>query len=263
MLVDSHCHLDFAEFDRDRDEVVERARQAGVGFIINPGCDLLSSRRAVGLAERYPEVYAAVGVHPHQAKCVTRDVIAELRDLAAHPKVVAIGEVGLDFYRDLSPRDVQRRACEQQLALAAELQLPVIMHSRDAHDEVMTMLGRFASPAGHLADRGPGRWCVLHAFSAGEEAAHKAVDMGICLGIAGPVTFAKTQGLQAVARALPTERLLTETDSPYLTPHPYRGKRNEPAHVRLVAEAVAAIRGVSLAQVGSWSSDCARRLFGL
>lgn len=263
MLVDSHCHLDFAEFDRDRDEVVQRARDAGVTFIINPGYDLPSSRRAIGLAERYPEVYAAVGVHPHEAKTVTGDVIAALRDLAAHPKAVAIGEVGLDFYRDLSPRDVQRRACEMQLALAAELELPVIIHSRDAHDEVMSMLGRFASPAGHLAERGPGRWCVLHAFSAGDEVAQTALDMGICLGIAGPVTFAKARGLQAVARALPPERLLTETDSPYLTPHPYRGKRNEPARVRLVAEALAAIRGVSITQVGRWSLENARRLFGL
>lgn len=263
MLVDSHCHLDFAQFDGDRDAVVQRAREAGVGFIVNPGCDLPSSRRAVDLAERYAEVYAAVGVHPHQAKTMSGEVIAELRRLARHPKVVAIGEIGLDFYRDLSPREVQALAFEQQLALAAELQLPVIVHSRDAHDQVMSALDHAWRAGARPAAWGAGRWCVLHAFSAGDEVARRALDLGLCIGVAGPVTFASARGLHAVARTLPLERVLTETDSPYLTPHPHRGERNEPARVSLVAEALAALHGLSVREVGRRTSDSARSLFGL
>jgi len=256
-LIDSHCHLDFSKFDRDREMVVERAREAGVEFIINPGYNLESSRRAVALTERYPEVYAAVGVHPHEAKGVTDEAIAELRLLAAQPKVVAIGEIGLDFYRDLSPRDVQRRVFRQQLALATELGLPVIVHSREAHDDVMAILAETIQyPISSFKG-------VLHAFSGDRAMAEKVFDLGFCVGIAGPVTFRNARGLRALVRDLPLKRLLIETDAPYLTPHPYRGKRNEPARVALVAAAVAELHGVGETEVGEQTATAARQLFGL
>ena len=257
MLIDSHCHLDFSKFDRDRDAVVRRAREAGVELIINPGYNLESSRRAVALTERYPEVYAAVGVHPHEAKTVTDEVIAELRLLAAQPKVVAIGEIGLDFYRDLSPRDVQRRVFWQQLALAADLELPVIVHSREAHDDVMAILmENIQYPISSFKG-------VLHAFSGDRAMAEKVFDLGFCLGIAGPVTFRNARRLRALVRELPLKRLLIETDAPYLAPHPYRGKRNEPARVALVAAAVAELHGVGETEVGEQTAAAARQLFGL
>lgn len=254
-LTDSHCHLDFSQFDGDRDQVVQRAREVGVQLIVNPGYDLESSRRAVALAERYPEVYAAVGVHPHEARTVTDEVLAELRRLAAHPKVVAIGETGLDFYRDLSPRDAQRRAFRQQLALAAELELPAIVHSREAHDDVMAILTEnFKAQSSKLNG-------VLHAFSGGRDMAEKAFELGFLVGIAGPVTFENAHRLRALVRELPLDRLLVETDAPYLTPHPYRGKRNEPARVDLVAAAVAEVQGVTGTAVIRQTTANARRLF--
>ncbi|MBC8448482.1 MAG: TatD family hydrolase [Chloroflexi bacterium] len=260
-LIDSHCHLDFSRFDGDRDEAVQRARAAGVQIIINPGYDLKSSQRAVDLAERYPEVYAAVGVHPHEAKTVTDEVMAELRRLAAHPKVVAIGEMGLDFYRDLSPRDVQRRAFRQQLALAAELELPVIVHSREAHDDVMAILAEAQSSKFKAQNRKLKG--VLHAFSGDQAMAERATDLGFLVGLAGPVTFLNAHRLRTLVRELPLERLLVETDAPYLTPHPYRGKRNEPGRVALVAAAVAELQGVTEAAVARQTTANARQLFGL
>lgn len=257
MLIDSHCHLDFSKFDRDRETVVQRAREAGVEFIINPGYDLESSRRAVALTERYPEVYAAVGVHPHEAKTVTDEVIAELRLLAAQPKVVAIGEIGLDFYRDLSPREKQRRVFRQQLALATELDLPVIVHDREAHSEVMAILTESIQyPISSFKG-------VLHSFSGDRAMAEKVFDLGFCLGIAGPVTFRNARRLRALVRELPLKRLLIETDAPYLAPHPYRGKRNEPARVALVAAAVAELHGVGETEAGEQTAAAARQLFGL
>ncbi len=257
MLIDSHCHLDFSKFDRDRETVVQRAREAGVEFIINPGYNLESSRRAVALAERYPEVYAAVGVHPHEAKTVTDEAVAELRLLAAQPKVVAIGEIGLDFYRDLSPREKQRRVFRQLLALATELDLPVIVHDREAHSEVMAIL---AENIQYAISSFKG---VLHAFSGDRAMAEKVFDLGYCLGIAGPVTFRNARRLRALVRELPLKRLLIETDAPYLAPHPYRGKRNEPARVALVAAAVAELHGVGETEVGEQTAAAARQLFGL
>jgi TatD DNase family protein len=272
MLVDSHCHLDFDRFDRDRDAVVERARRAGVGLIVNPGYDLASSRRAVALAEQHAGIHAAVGVHPHQAKEVTAQVLADLRSLAGQPKVVAIGEIGLDFYRDLSPRDAQRRAFRAQLELAADLGLPVIVHSRSAHQEVMSILAEwaeatspgFASPSmrGPSAS-GPSMRGVVHAFSGDRAMADRAFDLGFCVGVGGPVTFKNARGLQALVGALPLERLLIETDAPYLAPHPHRGQRNEPGWVALVAAAVAELHDTTPDVVARETTMNACRLFGL
>jgi TatD DNase family protein len=234
-MIDSHCHLDFPDFDEDRDEVLARAIEAGVTTIINPGTDLESSRRALALTERYDNVYAAVGVHPHDASALDRQALAELRQLASHPKVVAIGEIGLDYYRDLSPRAQQRAAFQAQLALAADLDRPVIIHQRESADDVMAALRDWAM-GGH-----PG--CVLHAFSGDEAVADEAVSLGFFIGVGGPLTFKNARRLPEIVTRLPLGCLLVETDAPYLAPHPYRGRRNEPAYVTLVVKRLAELRG--------------------
>jgi TatD DNase family protein len=254
-MIDSHCHLDFPQFDADRAEVVRRAVDAGVMALVNPGTDLESSRRALALAEEYGQVYAAVGVHPHDASTLSRDTLAALRRLASHPRVVAIGEIGLDYYRDLSPRDEQRAAFDRQLALAAELDLPVIIHMRDSEDDVMAALRSWAV-GGH-----PG--CVLHAFSGDQAMAEEAILLGFFLGVAGPLTFKNARRLPEIVTRMPSDRLLVETDAPYLAPHPYRGKRNEPAHVALVAERLAELRAAPLEELSKQLTANARRLFRL
>ncbi len=251
-LIDSHAHLDFPQFDADRETVIERARGAGVVAVLNVGTDLESSRAAVALAKRYDFIYAAVGVHPHDAKTVTPATLDQLRELARHPKVVAIGEIGLDYYRDLSPRPAQRRAFAQQLALAAELGLPVVVHSRDAHDDVLAALREWRGAGG-----------VLHSYSAGPGRLEEVMALGFYIGLSGPITFPKAHRLRAVAAAAALDRLLVETDCPYLTPVPFRGRRNEPAYVRYVAEAVARARGTTVEAVAQATTENAQRLFGL
>jgi len=250
-LIDSHAHLDFPQFDTDREAVIARAREAGLAAILNVGADLPSSRAAVALAEQYDFIYAAVGVHPHDARTVTPAVLDELRALARHPKVVAVGEIGLDYYRDLSPRPVQRQVFADQLALATELALPVVIHSREAYDDVLAALRGW---------QGAG---VIHSYSAGLERLEEVLALGFFASISGPVTFRRAHRLRAVAAAVPLERLLVETDCPYLTPVPYRGRRNEPAYVRYVAEAVARARGISDEALARATADNARRLFDI
>ena len=269
MLIDTHAHLDLPQFDADRAAVVERAQAAGVGIIVNAGADIESSRRAVALAEQYPGVYAAVGVHPHDAKTLDGDALAALRELARQPKVVAVGEIGLDFYRNLrstasfavSPQDVQRRAFQAQLAWAARLGKPVIVHDREAHAEVLKALTSWA--AGLARSPLAGRVGVLHSFSGDLLMAKRAIDLGFYISISGPVTYQNARRLAEIVQALPLNRLLIETDCPYLTPHPHRGKRNEPAYVRLVAEKVAEIKGLGLDEVAAMTTANARRLFEL
>jgi TatD DNase family protein len=259
-LIDTHAHLDFPQFDADREAVIERARRAGVAAIVNVGTDLVSSRRAVALAQEYPDVYAAVGMHPHDAKKLDGAALAELRELAHHREVVAVGEIGLDFYRDLSPRDVQRRAFQAQLAWAAKLAKPVVIHDRDAHDEIMEILSDWA--AGLKNSPLAGRLGVLHTFSGDLAMAEEAVALGFYLSISGPVTYKNARRLPDVVGALPLDRLLVETDCPYLAPHPHRGKRNEPANVRLVAERIADLRGVTARELAAATTANAQRLFG-
>jgi TatD DNase family protein len=215
----------------------------------------------VALAEEYTAIYAAVGMHPHSAKSLDGAALAELRELARRPKVVAVGEIGLDFYRDLSPRDVQRRAFRAQLAWAAKIGKPVIIHDRDAHDEIMDILTGWAK--GLKNSPLAGRMGVLHTFSGDLAMAEKAIDLGFYVSISGPVTYKNAGRISSVAKALPLDRLLVETDCPFLTPHPHRGKRNEPAYVRLVAEQIATLRGMSFDDLSKATTANARRLFEL
>jgi TatD DNase family protein len=250
-LIDSHAHLDFRHFDDDREKVIGRAQKTGLVTIVNIGTSLASSRASVELAERYAFIYATVGVHPHDAKMVAPPLLDQLRSLAQHRKVVAVGEIGLDYYRDLSPRSVQRRVFAEQLALAGELGLPVVVHSRDAHDDVLAALREW---------KGTG---VLHSYSAGPGLLEEVLALGFSVGISGPVTFPKADALREVAAAVPMDRLLVETDCPYLTPKPYRGRRNEPAYVQYVVEEVARVRDMPPVDVAQATADNACRLFGI
>jgi TatD DNase family protein len=259
-LIDTHAHLDFPQFDADRQAVMERATAAGVEIVVNVGTDLTSSQRAVRLAEQYDSVYAAVGMHPHDAKKLDGAALARLRDLAQRPRVVAVGEIGLDYYRNLSPRDAQRRAFQAQLAWASRLGKPVIIHDREAHEEIMEMLADWV--VGLSDSPLVGRVGVLHTFSGSLPMAKQAIDLGFYISISGPVTYKNARRLPGIVQALPLDRLLVETDCPYLAPHPYRGKRNEPAHVRLVAQRIADLRGMPLDELAEVTSANARRLFG-
>jgi len=263
ILLDTHAHLDFPEFDADRQEVIARAQEAGVEMIVNAGAGLEASQAGVALAETYPQVYAAVGIHPHEAETLNESVLTELRTLARHPKVVAIGEIGLDYYRDYSPRPVQRQAFQQQLALARELGKPIIIHDREAHQDVMNILRQWVREGYRPSATSHQPIGVMHCFSGDLAMARQAVEMGFCISIAGPVTFTNARRLPELVRLLPLERLVIETDCPYLTPHPHRGKRNEPAYVRLVAEAIAQIKGIPLTEVARITTANARALFGL
>jgi TatD DNase family protein len=250
-LIDSHAHLQLPQFAADLEDVIQRARDCGVGRILNVGVDLPTSQAAVDLAERYDLVCAGIGVHPHDASALTPGVLAELKALAAHPNVVAIGEIGLDYYRDLSPRAVQREAFARQLDLALELHLPVVVHCREAVVDVLSILDGW---------RGVG---VLHSYSGGLDHLEEALALGFCIGISGPVTYPRSAGLRAVAAAVPVERLLTETDCPYLAPEPHRGRRNEPAHVRYVLDAVAQARSMSSEVLADQIAANMGRLFGV
>jgi TatD DNase family protein len=251
LLIDSHAHLDFPQFDDDRDAVITRAQEAGLIAIVNIGTNLASSRASVALAEEHDVIHATVGIHPHDADKADQDALDELQVLARHPKVVAIGEIGLDYYRDYSPRPAQRQAFRDQLALASALECPVVVHSRDAHDEVLPILGDW---------EGTG---VLHTYAAGPEHLNEAIDMNFFIGISGPVTFSSAELLRHVARAVPLDRLLVETDCPYLTPEPHRGRRNEPAYVRHVVDAIAQAREESIERIADATTENARRLFKL
>ena len=260
-LIDTHCHLDFDTFDGQRDEVVREAAAAGVTRIINPGTSLERSRAAVDLAARYPGVYAAVGIHPNSTADWSDAQLDGVRELAAQPKVVAIGEIGLDYHWDDSPKETQWRALEAQLALAVELELPVILHNREASDDLLDILARWTPTLPpSLRDR-PG---VLHSFSAPMTAAERALDLGFMLGFTGPVTFKNADDLRRIAARVPDDRIVVETDAPFLTPHPYRGRRpNRPAYVRFIAERLAALRVVSDDTFADLSTANAERLFRL
>jgi len=249
-LIDTHAHLDLPQFDRDRVRVIARARREGIG-IITVGIDLESSRKAVRLAKGY-KVYAAVGIHPHEAKRYSKDLdeaLRKLEELTEAERVVAIGETGLDYYRNLSPRQDQVKLFQAQLELAERLDLPVIVHDREADREILAIL-REARVRG-----------VVHSFSSPLEVAERLLEQGFYLGFSGPVTFPKAPQREVV-REVPLERILVETDAPYLTPVPHRGRRNEPAYVRYVAQAIAELRGLAEEKVARQTTENAGRLFG-
>ncbi len=258
-LVDSHCHLNLPEVESDLPGVMARAADAGIESVVVPGIDLDSSRKAVELAERWPGVYAAVGVHPHHAASWSRAVQAEMRALARSPRVVAVGETGLDFYRNLAPRAAQIESFREQLDLAAECALPVIVHSRSASAEICAELEAWTARTGHRNGRPLG---VLHAFSGDLQGAQLVIALGFLLGVAGPVTYPKAEDLRKTLTSIPSEHLMVETDAPYLAPAPHRGRRNEPAYVALVARSLAATLGLDPAELASRTSGNAARLFG-
>lgn len=252
-LIDSHCHLDTEPFDADRDEMMQRAFDAGVKAMVVPGIAIADMPRVLALAERFPQIYVGVGVHPHEATTWTDATREQLRHWASHPKVVAIGEIGLDYHYDY-PRDVQRHVITEQVRLAAELKKPVIVHDREAHGDTLEILAR-------ELDRSAGG--VMHCFSGSLEFARECIKLGMVISFAGSVTFKNAHNLQEAAQHLPLDQILIETDSPYLAPVPYRGKRNEPAYVRQVAEKIAELQGVSVEEVARAATANTRRIFRL
>ncbi len=249
MFVDSHCHLDDSDFDSDRDAVIGRARAAGLRYLLTiggaNGPDSMAA--SVPLAEAHRWIWAAAGIHPHEASKAEERHFDELRRLAQHPKFVAIGEIGLDYYYDHSPHDVQQQLLVRQLELARELKLPVIIHCRDAWSDLRDLVRSHWQSAGLSG--------ILHCFSGTREDAFELMDAGFLVSFAGNVTFKKAENLRAVAREVPLDRLLTETDSPYLAPVPYRGKRNEPAFVVEVTRQLAQLHGLSDEEVGGQTTE--------
>lgn len=257
MLIDSHAHLDMSHFDADRDAVVARAQEVGVAAILTLGVDGASSQRAVALAQQYEGVFAAVGVHPHEAQHATPEDYKALMGLAREReanRIIAWGEIGLDYHYDHSPRDVQRREFRRQIRMARELDLPVCIHSREAHDDVLTILDEE-----HAIDAG----VVMHCFSGDEQVARRCLDLGFYISFAGPVTFTNARKLPAVVPLVPDDRLLIETDAPYLSPHPWRGRehRNEPARVAIIAARLAELRGSTIEAVGQLVTANFKTLF--
>lgn len=260
MLIDSHAHIDLATFDRDREQVFARARQGGVRVVINIGLGLESSRASLKLAKKYGDVFSTVGFHPHDASEMKDEDLKTLAELAQDESVVAVGETGLDFYRNLSSRQSQIEAFKKQLDLAIELSLPVVVHCRQAHKEVFNILGdwvRSTLSVGRL------RRGVIHCFSGDIELAQRYIDIGFYISLAGSVTYPSAWGLLQVAKDMPLDRLLLETDAPFLAPQAYRGKRNEPAYVALIAEKVAQVRGVRRGVVAEAAAKNTIELFRL
>ncbi len=266
-LTDTHCHLYFDSFSEDLQAVLERARRAGVERFLVPAIDLETSRAALSLAQAEEDVFAAVGVHPNDAAAWEDAWLEPLREMAARPEVAAVGEIGLDYYRDYTPPAIQRRAFLRQLELAADLGLPVVIHSRNARgsaqavDDILDLLRDFLARRGADVPALEGRRGVLHSFSGSAAQAQRAIKMGFYIGITGPVTFKNAPDLQSVVRLLPPERLLIETDAPFLSPHPLRGRRNEPERVRLIAEKIAELKGLPPETVAETTTRNAARLF--
>lgn len=252
MLIDTHSHIQMREFDHDRAEALTRAEAAGIGLMLAVGYHLEGSRKAVEAAHRYPQVYAGVGIHPHDAETYN-DVAEEmLRALAKQPKVVAIGEAGLDFFRDRAPRAVQADAFRRQIRLAREVDLPLIVHDRDAHQETMRLLEEEAAQR-----------VLLHCFSGDGAMAEEAWARGYTISIAGPVTYPKNEVLREIVRKVKTDYLVLETDCPYLPPQTFRGQRNEPAYLLHTAQEVARVLSIPLTELGRLTTENACRLFRL
>jgi TatD DNase family protein len=252
MLIDTHCHLDFPEFQKDFVEVLSRAHSAGVEKFINPGVGIAESRVAVKLAASHENIFAAVGIHPHEADSLDESVLRELEELGKNEKVVAIGEIGLDFFKMRNSKEIQIAAFEKQLGLAQKLNLPVIIHSREADAEIFAVLDKFPNLRG-----------VFHCFGGDWSFAQEVLKRGFFIGLTGIVTFPNAKNVREVAQKIPLEKLLIETDAPFLAPQKFRGQRCEPAFVVEVAEEVAHLRGVEVAEIVAKTSQNAEELFRL
>ncbi|AIE58566.1 TatD family hydrolase [Bacillus methanolicus] len=254
MLFDTHAHLNADQFKDDLEEVINRAKKEGVNNIAVVGFDRPTIKKAIELAEKYDFIFACVGWHPVDAIDMTEKDLHWLEELASHPKVVALGEMGLDYYWDKSPKEIQKEVFRKQIRLAKKVKLPIVIHNREATADIVEIL------------KEEGAWEVggiMHCFSDSIEIARECIEMNFYISIAGPVTFKNAKMLKEVAEAIPLERLLIETDCPYLAPHPYRGKRNEPAYVKLVAEQIAGIKGLSVEDVAKATTENAKKLFGI
>ena len=261
-MIDSHAHIDFPDFDNDREEVLARARQQGVDTIITVGTDLSSSRVSLQIAQQHPGIFTAVGFHPHQASQLRDGDLSQLAELTNDAKVVAIGEIGLDFFRRLSPNQCQVEAFQQQLDLAAQLRLPVIIHCRNAHREVLDILSRWVESISPAADNRH-RLGVIHCFSGDTRLAERYIELGFMISLPGSVTYPSARDKVAVVRQLPLDKLLVETDSPFLAPQLHRGKRNEPSYIPLIVDKIAQIKEVPVETVAQATAENTVRLFHL
>ncbi|MBM4324731.1 MAG: TatD family deoxyribonuclease [Deltaproteobacteria bacterium] len=254
MLIDSHAHLEMPEFRKDLSEVLQRAKDSGVEYIFTVGTERKDWRRALEIAQSHPSVYAILGVHPHNAKEIDEKTYPVLKELCKHERVRAYGEIGLDFFRDHSPRDVQLKRFREQVGLAKELKLPIVVHDREAHREALEILK--SEKAGE--NRG-----IIHCFSGDEKMAKACMDMGFFISIPGSLTYKDAGPFHEIVKRLPLEFLLVETDAPFLTPVPFRGKRNEPSYVKYTAEKLAEIKGVAFEKVAEVTTQNALKVFRL
>ncbi len=254
MLFDTHAHLNAVQYDEDLQEVIQRAQDEGVSHIVVVGFDRPTIERAMELTEEYDFIYAAVGWHPVDAIDMTEEDLQWIKELASHPKVVAIGEMGLDYYWDKSPKEVQKEVFRKQIALAKEVKLPIIIHNRDATADIVQILKEE-----NAAEVGG----IMHCFSGSVEVAKQCIDMNFYISLGGPVTFKNAKKAKEVAKEIPLDRLLIETDCPYLTPHPFRGKRNEPSYVKYVAEQIAELKEITVEEVAKATTENAKKLFGI
>lgn len=259
-MIDTHCHLNFDGFDADRDAVIERARMGDVTRIIIPAVDHKTTLQAIELSHQYAGIYAAAGIHPNSTVDFTSSDLVWIEASAHEKKVVAIGEIGLDYHWNTSPKATQHQAFEAQLALASQLKLPVIIHDRDAHDDIMTILETWVKTLPPSLKTRPG---VLHSFSAPPAIAERALAVGFYLGFTGPITYKNADELRRIATHVPQDRLLVETDAPFLTPTPFRGKRNEPAYISYMVERLASLHRLPIETMARITTENAERLFNL
>jgi TatD DNase family protein len=254
MLIDSHAHLEMPDFKRDLEQVIQRAKESGVGYIFTVGTEKKDWKRALEIADSHPSVYAILGVHPHNAKEIDDQTYPMLKELCQNGKVKAYGEIGLDFFRNLSPRDIQLKRFREQIGLAKELRLPIVVHDREAHQQALEVL------KSEKAEECGG---IIHCFSGDYEMAKVCMDMGFYISIPGSITFKNAERFREIVERIPLESLLVETDAPFLTPVPYRGKRNEPSYVRYTAQKVAEIKKVSFEKVAEVTTENALRVYRL
>lgn len=254
MFFDTHAHLNAEQYNEDLQEVIDRALDEGISNIVVVGFDRPTIEKAMELTEKYDFIYASVGWHPVDAIDMTEDDLQWIEELSSHPKVVALGEMGLDYYWDKSPKDIQQEVFRKQIRLAKKVKLPIVIHNRDATADIVEILKE--EGAGEVGG-------IMHCFSGSPEIAKECVNMNFFISLGGPVTFKNAKKPKEVADVIPLEKLLIETDCPYLTPHPFRGKRNEPSYVKLVAEQIAEIKGLSVEEVAQATTENAKKLFGI